>query len=276
MSVIAKTAAESAAKSAAKTAAESAVKTAAESAAKSAAKTAAESAAKTAAESAAKTAAESAAKTTGESAAKSAAKKVAIGGLVAGAGYVAIDPAVESNKKNGSKYGISAIVPGADKNTVKITFSPGQDIYIKDQLTFSGTNSVPNIDGLKTIFKIIDKNNVVITNNVPITKNGTTGTITLNTTYANQQALLAQKGIDTTADLAGGGAGFVGDIVTKLSKALGINFTYVKYGLIAIATLIVFGILFKIYSIFFRPSRFGRKNPKSFFGKMKTCFGRRK
>ena len=106
--------------------------------------------------------------------------------------------------------------------------------------------------------------------------------MTLHTNYENQQALLNEDIAQTANSVGGaiggglgGAAGAAGNVmyaaIKKFFEGLGIDFTIVKYVIIAILFLIAFGFFYKIYSIF-RPSRFGTKRRKNNFSS-KAHFG---
>jgi cobalamin biosynthesis Mg chelatase CobN len=187
-----KEAAEKAAKEAAEKAAKEAAEKAAKEAAEKAAKQATEKAAKEAAEKAAKEAAEKAAKEAAAKTSMSAAKKAALAVGAGVAAYYVIDPALEAKEKNGSKYGITKI-ESVNNNAAKITYFPGQSIYIKDTLTLSNTNCVPPLVGNFKILSVDSDTQVTVITSQKIIKSGTTGTMVLNTNYENQLALQNQQ-----------------------------------------------------------------------------------
>jgi hypothetical protein len=189
---------------------------------------------------------EAAAKMKGTTKAKIAAAAAVAGGIA----YVVINPLVEANKKNGSKYTISSIKKISD-TVIKITYSPGVALYKDDTLTFVGTDCVPALAGTYKINKIIDKTNVEIKTSVKLTKDGKKGTMTLHTTYDNQLKLQTEQFKDNISD------GF-----DSFLDMLGIDakyFTYIKYALLAIGILIILGIFYKVYTTFFKKSSFGFK-----------------
>ena len=184
---------------------------------------------------------------------------LAVGGVALG--YYTLQPAMAAAQKDGSKYGITSINQGANVNTVKVTFKPGQSIYIDDTFTFVDTDSVPSIDGTQTIAEVVDLNTVIINTSFDITKDGSTGTMTLNTNYENQQALLNEQIASGAVDAAAASGGVLGNIFTKFFQGLGISFDLFKKIVIGIVVLIVLRILYGIYSMF-RPSKFGRRSAR--------------
>lgn len=211
-------AAEDAAKIAAKDAAAEAAEGAAKDAAKTAAKQAAENAAKTSAQAAARNAVSTAGKETASTLASKSAKYVAAGVVAAGAAaYIA----TQYNKKNGSKYDITAIK--STTGGVIITYSPGEKFNkAGDTLTISSTDCTPSLDGTVGIVSTPSLTTVVV--NGSITTEGTKGQLVLNTTFESQMDESLASAGSTVGGAAGAAAGGVaGGVGSGLASGLGLD-----------------------------------------------------
>lgn len=221
-------AAEDAAKVAGEDAAKIASEDAAKVAAKDAAKVASKDAAKVAAEDAAKTAAEDAAKNASKMSAKDAAKYAAAA-AAAGLGlYTYIQSNDSADKSNSTPRTITNVQ--ADTGTaVKITFTPALRIVMNDQLTISGSQTTPKIDGSATPTSIITDSQIVIDPGVRITSFTPGGTINVKTSPSNQ----ASDSVSQAAKTVGNTAGGVGsDLFSGLFQGLGLSqyATYIEWG----------------------------------------------
>lgn len=117
--------------------------------------------------------------------------KVACGAIVATAAVFAA-AAIATAAKEAIDYKITKIEYIAT-NQANITFKPGQDIYTKDTVTFTGTDCEPTIDGSYTDIRIIASNKIQIDLDAPLTKDGTKGDMKLDTDPLNQLKLAADK-----------------------------------------------------------------------------------
>jgi hypothetical protein len=224
----AKLAAEDAAKVGAEDAAKVASKDAAKAGAEDAAKTASKDAAKTAAEDAAKNAAEDAAKNASKLSAKDAAKYAA-GAAAAGLGlYTYIQSNDAADKSNSTPRTITQVQ--ADSGTaVKITFTPALRIVMNDQLTITGSKTMPSIDGSSTPTSVITDSQIIIDPGVHVSSFTPGGTITVKTSTGNQ----ASDSVAQAAKTVGTGAGGAGaDLLSGLFSGLGLDqyATYIEWG----------------------------------------------
>jgi hypothetical protein len=241
----------------AKAAVKNADRLAAKNATEAAAKNAAEAAAKNATEAAVKNATEAAAKNAAEAAAKKSSTLVKTGKYAAGAAVVAggiyyiADPIIEKNKKNGARLNITSITKGSSEDTAIITYTEPIDIYIKDTVTLSGTNSETVVNGEYVLAKVISSTKLAIKlkDGERISKNGTTGLMILNTTVANQRSLLNADILDAPGDLLNNIKDFIFDLP---------GFKYIKYFFYFIIAVIALKIFFMIYGMFNR-NGFGKK-----------------
>jgi len=209
---------------------------AAHTAAQDAAHVAAEDAAHVGAQDAAHVAAQDAAHTAAEDAARNASKmsatdaaKYAAAAAAAGLGlYTYIQSNNAADQSNNTPRTITKVQ--ADTGTaVKITFTPALRIVMNDQLTISGSQTTPKIDGSATPTSIITDSQIVIDPGVSITTFTAGGTINVKTSTSNQAAdsvAQAAKTVGTTV----GGAG--SDLLSGLFQGLGLSqyATYIEWG----------------------------------------------
>jgi hypothetical protein len=117
--------------------------------------------------------------------------KMTCGAIVATAAVFAA-AAIATAAKEAIDYKITKIEYVAT-NQANITFKPGQDIYTKDTVTFTGTDCEPTIDGSYTDIRIVASNIIQIDLDAPLKKNGTKGDMKLDTDPLNQLKLAADK-----------------------------------------------------------------------------------
>ena len=253
----AKLAAEKAATTAAKQAAEEAAQAAAKKAALEAAQTAAKKAVMKQVQAAAELAAKDAGRETSVSAAKKAAQfalknpKLVIGGLTAAAaaGLAARRvSAVEGKKLNITK------IERLDSATVKISYMPALQLMVTDKVDVAGSNSTPNINGtLWPIASIISRTQ--LTMKVPTTSGGTTGQMTVHTTFEGQLAGVAVQAGTAVVSTA---ASTAGNALTQAFPSIGeILGQYTDYAIAGAAVVAVVGVLLlaiKLKQTFGRPA----------------------
>ena len=187
---------------------------------------------------------------------------VLVGGIV----YVAL-PYAEFDKKNGAILTITGIekIVTPENNLIKVTYTPGIELYKADTLTVSNNTSVPSINDTLTINNIISETVVeLIVNDNRFTTISINGTLTLNTTYDNQLALQNDKIEDSINDGANNLMGTLWDTFLSFAETTGLDkyFGYIKNFFIGLGIFILLMIVYKIYSIFKPSSKFGRRKYK--------------
>jgi hypothetical protein len=205
-------------------------------------------------------------------------KKAALGAgavVLTGAALTAA-AAVQANLKDGMLLTIKSIenVPAGlfgglfGSKEVIITYSPETSLYIKDTLDISATNCLPKIDKVGTVItEIISNSQVKVAVPAALKTPGTSGKLVLQTSIANQQALLGQQ----AGDLVGGAAsGILGGIATSL----GLDPAMFSYAIYAIIAVVAMYFAYQFYTVFLasRGFSFG-KISKTAFGKMVSRFG---
>ena len=169
------------------------------------------------------------AKSTSKEFAAKAAKYVVAGVVVAG---VAVYIAGRVTDLDGSKYGITSIKN--HKKGILITFTPGVVLNKDgDTLTFSQTNCVPVLSGEKSIVEVPDKTSVVVAGG-PLTTDGTTGSMVLNTTFESQMDMTLQEAGNSVGSTVGKSTAAVtkagANVFTSLFDGLGLNANTLKIG----------------------------------------------
>jgi hypothetical protein len=201
--------------------------------------------------------------------AKIAAKRAAALGLVAGGAYIIYDANAATDRINNTPLTISSIINSPDNSgKIRITFSPGMLLSADDTIKFSGTNSIPNLSPeFIPLSSVIDVNNIEITGK--LTTPGTTGIANAKTTLSNQAALKAKQAIGDAVDFVGDAADEAFKFsLAAIEKLLGLPPGTLKTIGYIIFALIVFWVLYKIYSMFMPRSAFGRcKKGRSSFGR---------
>ena len=172
---------------------------------------------------------------------------------------------------NNQSGNITSITADPKGNGTIITFTPAISLTPHATFQIQGSDSTPSVDGPGQSFvKVISPNTISIA--TVVTKPGTKGTITFSSTFWDGMALetqsvvqgvgsVASTAISSTAEVAGktissvaestgeavGSVG--GSVISSVFKAMGINTTYVKYALIAVAVIIVIVIIYKVYKM---------------------------
>lgn len=240
----AKGAAGDAAAKAAKEAAEEAAQTAAAKAAKGAAGDAAEKAAAKAAKEAAEEAAQKAAKEAAEKSAKEAAEKAGkdygkyIGAAAAaGAGlYLYGSSADAADESNNTPRDITKIEKTQDEGFIyNIYFDPAIKILLTDAISISDSKTTPSIDGPQTVASVLGNNKITIDFGKELTSNTPGGAIKVTTTTQGQLDDTITETAKGVGSAAGGGIGGVlGGAFGGLGKALGIDPSKLKWGILII------------------------------------------
>ena len=129
-------------------------------------------------------------------------KLVAAVGLAAViGGGIAIAAAIKEKEKTDAVYNIVSIddISTSSLSLAKVTFTPGEKISNRDYLQFSDTNCNPPLPPQCEIYKIDSDFQVQVIIPQKLTRNGTSGTMKIKTSFDNQFSLLIA---DTTKDLA--------------------------------------------------------------------------
>jgi hypothetical protein len=210
--------------------------------------------------------------------------------LTAGVGYGAymvIDPIVAYNEKNNQKLTITMLMDvsqtaGSKPGDIEISYTPSVALYdgslasnpSSDNLSISGTNCTPNINGGSyPVTRIISPTSCIININTQYTTLVTPqsplqvitqgGVAILQTTVANQTSLASIGSGKYLGSLAGGVANTAGDAIKSFLNGVGQFLApfwkYIQIALIIIASIIVLGIVLKILNLFKKNSGFGRR-----------------
>lgn len=231
-----------------KEAAEKAVKEAAEKATKEAgekaAKESAEKAAKESAEKAAKESAEKAAKESAEKSAKEAAEKAGKDygkyiGAAAAAGvglYLYGSSADAADESNNTPRDITKIEKTQDEGFIyNIYFDPAIKILLTDAISISDSKTTPSIDGPQTVASVLGNNKITIDFGKELTSNTPGGAIKVTTSVSAQAGDSVNTAATTLGNTAGGGIGGIfNGAFSGLGKALGIDPSKLKWGILII------------------------------------------
>lgn len=165
-----------------------------------------------------------------EAAAKDVARTTVAIGSVGGVGAVPL--MVSLKKVEATQYKINSIkVDPNDPNRVTVNYEPAVELAGTDNITFTGTP----IDGVYKPLEASTRNDIIIKPSTPITKQyDNVGSFRVKTDLLAREkgGVLALKAGSTKI------VSKTGDAVTGLYK-------YLKYGLIALAVIIVIGLLIK-------------------------------
>jgi flagellar biosynthesis GTPase FlhF len=247
-----KEAAERAAKEASERASlEAAQKTAKETAEKTSKETI-EKTTKEATEKATKESSEKAAKETIEKEAKDSFLKKNSGKIVGGvaaatAAAVAYD---RFSSRDGTPSDIINIYQEDGK--VVVEYATELSFCINDKATIEGSDSIPSIDGNWGISSIESKTKIILDKSVDsFDKDGTKGVIKIDTSFESQ---LSCTVAESAGKITGTAAGVLGSAFQNISKQLGLDklFSQYKIYFYIIAAIIIFGIIYKIYDMFFK------------------------
>ena len=186
----------------------------------------------------------------GTQSATSVSRKIAIAGAGIFGTAIAISAGVEYDRKNGKVFNITEIKYNSD-NTVRIKFSPSEEISENDKVTISNTNTVPIIEGKFNINKIISDTEIEIIVSSKITTDGNSGKMILSTTYESQLAQSIGETVKTVVDLSKPAVDEVGKGLSgtfgSLFDSLGIDTTVFKKAIIIFIILFVCFVLSFLY-----------------------------
>lgn len=151
---------------------------------------------------------------------------------------------VAAKEKNSTPLTITSISNDSNSKNLNVKFDNPKNLELikTDELTITGSNSVPSVDDTYTKPKIVSRTEVVLTSDKKLTQNGTTGTMTIKTSTAEELGHDLNPGIPNPFDAFKNAWNAAKD---ALSGALGSTGKYVLYGLVGIVGIVA--LLFLIF-----------------------------
>lgn len=134
----------------------------------------------------------------GKSAGRAAIKNPKTAFLAATVGAAAIYSASQSLEKNGKTLNITSI---KNSNGIVVSFDPPESITPGDRIKLSETNTEPKMDSEFVVSDKISNSSVKIESDIKLTKEGTSGKLTLFTTFANQVKATTSSTARATTEL---------------------------------------------------------------------------
>lgn len=176
---------------------------------------------------------------------------VVLASSLAAGGYVIVQ-AVDVEIKNNTPLTITAIKNGATANSVNVQFENPKDIQLfsADQLTITGSNCVPIIDGRYTNTRIISSTEIELTFTSKLTSPGTAGTIDAHGEILTEVLNPIQKVISMFTDPITE----IWSSITEVGKII----IYIVLGILA--AILVAWCIMKAYPLFNRSSFTNRMN----------------